>query len=110
MSRVTHLLIHTVDVQRVGRVADGEGGFTESLSTAVSGIRARIGAPSSSDLNVASRDQTKLTDTMIFEFEDDVRHGDTIDWDGTGYEVLSVVRGSEPYFRKALLERIEAKQ
>ena len=109
MSSIAHLMNRSVTVQRVGTTADGQGGFTESLSAvaALAGLKGRRQPAGSKDRIVAGREETEVTHVWYFDGAPDVRVRDTLVSGANTDEILALVPPSAPDHMKVLAKEFQ---
>jgi len=103
---ISHLLNRTPTIKRTVQTADGQGGFTESLSV-VATVKGRRRAASGSERLVAGREDAKVTHIWYFEPGTDIKVRDTVVDGSASYEVLALLPPSEDLYVKAQTKEIQ---
>jgi len=119
LSAVTHWLNTELHVWRASLVADGSGGFTETLvDQAVNPTpKFKVDQSSAAEQQVAQQDGASHTHNIFAEPDADVERGDWLAPSGvdpndltageTAYQVISTTQPSTPRYLKCAAERIE---
>jgi len=115
MSRVTHLLIHTVDIQRIMRVSQGRGVFTDVPTTVLYGVAFRVAGASSTEKTKAEQLKTYASHVGYGEPDLDIQRGDVVvnviredgTMDPSNYRVTGEVPPSIRHHTKVLMEEIQ---
>ncbi len=104
---IGHLLVHSIQIQRPSRVADGQGGFTETLATAAT-VLGRVWPASKLDRELAGQNEATVTHAVIFPTGTDVRIDDTLVFDSRTFTVkVREITPSVAVYHKALAEEIQ---
>ena len=116
MSAITHWLNTSLVVWRPSLVADGSGGFTETL-TSQGAQMFKVDQSSAVEQTVAQQAGANHTHNGYAEPDADVNRGDWLAPSGvdpnnltageTAYRVISVTQPSTPRYLKCAAERIE---
>ena len=107
MGRISHLLNRSPSIKRDTSTADGQGGFTTTL-TEVATPKGRRHAARGTDRFVAGREDVDVTHIWYFDFGVDVKVRDTIEDGGIKYEVLALLPPSEDEFLKVQTQEIQS--
>jgi len=116
MSAITHWLVSSLVVWRPSFVADGSGGFTETLAS--QGAQSvKVDQSSAAEQTVAQQAGANHTHNVYAEPDADVERGDWLAPSGvdpndltageTAYQVISTTQPSTPRYLKCAAERIE---
>lgn len=116
MSAITHWLNTSLVVWRPSLVADGSGGFTETLAS--QGAQSfKVDQSSAAEQTVAQQAGANHTHSIFGEPDVDVKRGDWLAPSGvdpndptagqTAYQVISTTQPSTPRYLKCAVERIE---
>lgn len=114
MSRVSHLLIHTCDIQRKTRTQVSPGKWQETYATVYSNVRCRVFCASATERMAAQRLETLTSDTGYLEPDQDIVRDDQLAnvrrEDGTvdpvNYRVTGVNKPSIAHHTKLGLQNI----
>ena len=82
-----------VNIQRLTRVADGQGGFTEDWSDAYQNVPARIIASGGSESTNAGRQDLQADASLTVAYQQSVEQTDRVVHTSGTYEVLFVENG-----------------
>jgi len=112
MSEVTHLLIHTVDVQRTTRTNQGHGRWLDVPTPLHTDMAFRISSLSAAEREVAEQLKTYATHAGYAEPDSNIARGDLIlpssfPWEGRTFRVVARIDPSKPHHVKVLLELIQ---
>jgi hypothetical protein len=108
MSEITHLLIHTVDVQRNTPVSLGEGKFRDEFNMLHAGMAFRVAAMSASEITTAQQLKTYSTHNGYGEPGIDIARGDRVVHGSDVYHVTAVLIPSvQTHHTKVTLQKID---
>lgn len=106
MPSIAHLLNRTVNVQRIGAVSDGQGGYTETPSTVLT-TKGRRQPAGSKDRIVAGREEAQVSHVWYFDGAPDVKVRDLLVSGSNKDEVLALAPPSEPDHLKVLAKEFQ---
>ena len=107
MPNIGHLLIHQVDIQRSEPVDNGHGGFDE-VYTSQAIVQARVNPVTAKDLSVLGKEESRVSHSVYFEPNADIRIGDELVFDGRRFNVrVKQIEPSIPIYRKVMVEEIQ---
>lgn len=107
MRSISHLLIHSTQIQRNTPVSNNRGGFEDNFST-VQTLKGRFWPVSYKDLQIAGLNQARATHSWVGPKNTDIRVDDELIWDGRTFIVrVSNLRASINIYSKAIVEEVQ---
>lgn len=104
---IGHLLIHSIDITRSVPVKNNKGGWTKTF-TSQKVVLGRVWPVTQRDLVVGGQDQARVTHSVIFQPNTDVKIDDKLLFDGRTFDVkVREITPSIPIYHKVLVEEIQ---